>query len=71
MIMNFTKWSRFYGVNLFLKILIDKFFVNNFYIINLPILIFCIGNIFRDGFPISYLHKIEPDGMEEDLKFIN
>ena len=63
--------SRFYGVNLFLKILIDKFLSLIFLLIASPLLIFSALAIYiEDGFPI-FLLKIEQVGMEEDLKFIN
>ena len=47
--------SRFYGVNLFLKILIDKFFSLFFLLIASPLLIFSAFAIyFEDGFPILF-----------------
>ena len=67
----FYEMSRFYGVNLFLKILIDKFFSLIFLIIASPVLIISKLAIYiEDGFPILF-NKTEQDGMEEDLKFIN
>jgi len=47
--------SRFYGINLFLKILIDKFFSLIFLLIASPILIFsAIAIYIEDGFPILF-----------------
>ena len=51
----FYEMSRFYGVNLFLKILIDKFFALIFLLIASPLLIFSILAIYiEDGFPILF-----------------
>ena len=51
----FYEMSRFYGVNLFLKILIDKFFSLIFLIIASPILIFSAVAIYiEDGYPILF-----------------
>ena len=51
----FYEMSRFYGVNLFLKILIDKFFSLIFLLIASPILIFsAIAIYIEDGFPIFF-----------------
>ena len=51
----FYEMSRFYGVNLFLKILIDKFFSLIFLLIASPILIFsAIAIYIEDGFPILF-----------------
>ncbi len=51
----FYEMSRFYGVNLFLKILIDKFFSLIFILIASPILIFSSVVIYiEDGFPILF-----------------
>ncbi len=51
----FYEWSRFFGINLFLKILIDKFLSILFLIISSPILIFSSFLIFiEDGFPIFF-----------------
>ena len=51
----FYEMSRFYGVNLFLKILIDKFFSLFFLLIASPLLIFSAFAIyFEDGFPILF-----------------
>ena len=51
----FYEWSRFYGVNLFLKILIDKFLSIFFIILASPILIFSVLAIyFEDGLPILF-----------------
>ena len=47
--------SRFYGVNLFIKILIDKLFAFIFLIISAPILLISIISIYiEDGFPILF-----------------
>jgi len=47
--------SRFYGMNFFIKILIDKFLSIIFLIISLPILIISILLIyFEDGFPVIF-----------------
>ena len=51
----FYEMSRFYGINLFFKILIDKFFSLIFLIIACPILIFSALAIYiEDGFPILF-----------------
>ena len=51
----YYEMSRFYGVNLFLKILIDKFFSLIFLLIASPILIFsAIAIYIEDGFPILF-----------------
>jgi len=51
----FYEMSRFYGVNLFLKILIDKLFSLIFLAIAFPILFFSALFIFiEDGFPILF-----------------
>jgi len=51
----FYEMSRFYGVNLFLKILIDKFFSLIFLILAIPLLIFsALAIYFEDGFPILF-----------------
>tara|TARA_Y100000389_G_C17446360_1_gene511865 strand:- start:35 stop:1450 length:1416 start_codon:yes stop_codon:yes gene_type:complete len=51
----FYEMSRFYGINLFLKIIIDKFLSIIFLIISFPILILSIIAIyFEDGFPIFF-----------------
>ena len=51
----FYEMSRFYGINLFLKILIDKFLSLIFLIIASPILIFSAVAIYiEDGFPILF-----------------
>ena len=51
----FYEWSRFYGVNLFLKILIDKVFSIIFIILASPLLILSASAIyFEDGFPIIF-----------------
>ncbi len=51
----FYEMSRFYGVNLFLKILIDKFFSLIFLIIASPVLIISALAIYiEDGFPILF-----------------
>ena len=51
----FFEFSRFYGVNLFIKILIDKVFSIVFLIISSPILLFsCIAIYLEDGFPIFF-----------------
>jgi putative colanic acid biosynthesis UDP-glucose lipid carrier transferase len=52
---DFFEYSRFYGVNLFVKILIDKIFSIIFLIISSPILlIFSILIYIEDGFPILF-----------------
>ena len=51
----FFEYSRFYGINLFIKILIDKIFSIIFLIISGPILL--ISSVFiyiEDGFPILF-----------------
>ena len=51
----FFEYSRFYGVSLFIKILIDKIFSIIFIIISSPILLISIIFIyFEDGFPILF-----------------
>ena len=51
----YYEMSRFYGVNLFLKILIDKFFSLIFLLMASPILIFsAIAIYIEDGFPILF-----------------
>jgi len=51
----FYEMSRFYGINLFLKILIDKILSIFFLILALPILIISIMGIFiEDGFPVIF-----------------
>ena len=51
----FYEMSRFYGINLFLKILIDKFFSIIFLILASPLLIISILAIYiEDGFPIFF-----------------
>ena len=51
----FYEMSRFYGVNLFLKILIDKFLSLIFLLIASPVLIFSALAIYiEDGFPILF-----------------
>ena len=51
----FYEMSRFYGVNLFLKILIDKFFSLIFLLIASPLLIFSALAIYiEDGLPILF-----------------
>ena len=51
----FYEWSRFYGVNLFLKILIDKFFSIIFILLASPFLAISAFLIyFEDGFPIIF-----------------
>ena len=51
----FYEMSRFYGINLFFKILIDKFFSLIFLIIASPVLIFSALAIYiEDGFPILF-----------------
>ena len=51
----YYEMSRFYGVNLFLKILIDKFFSLIFLLITSPILFFsAIAIYIEDGFPILF-----------------
>ena len=51
----FYEMSRFYGVNLFLKILIDKFFALLFLLISSPILLFSMILIYiEDGYPLLF-----------------
>ena len=51
----FFEYSRFYGVNLFIKILIDKIFSIIFLIISSPILLISSISIYlEDGFPILF-----------------
>ena len=51
----FFEYSRFYGVNLFIKILIDKIFSIIFLILSSPILLFSAITIYlEDGFPILF-----------------
>ena len=51
----FYEWSRFYGVNLFLKILMDKFFSIIFILLASPFLVLSTFLIyFEDGFPILF-----------------
>jgi putative colanic acid biosynthesis UDP-glucose lipid carrier transferase len=51
----FFEYSRFYGISLFIKILIDKIFSIIFLIISSPILlIFSILIYIEDGFPILF-----------------
>ena len=51
----FFEYSRFYGVNLFVKILIDKIFSVIFLILSSPILLFSTFAIYlEDGFPILF-----------------
>ena len=51
----FFEYSRFYGVSLFVKILIDKIFSITFLIISLPILLIsCMAIYLEDGFPILF-----------------
>ncbi|MFL2892941.1 MAG: exopolysaccharide biosynthesis polyprenyl glycosylphosphotransferase [Candidatus Pelagibacter sp.] len=51
----FYEMSRFYGVNLFLKILIDKFLSLIFLVMASPILIFsAIAIYIEDGYPILF-----------------
>ena len=51
----FFEYSRFYGVNLFIKILIDKIFSIIFLILSSPILLFSAISIYlEDGFPILF-----------------
>ena len=52
---DFFEYSRFYGVNLFVKILIDKIFSIIFLILSGPVLIFSAFAIYlEDGFPILF-----------------
>jgi lipopolysaccharide/colanic/teichoic acid biosynthesis glycosyltransferase len=51
----FFEYSRFYGINLFIKILIDKFFSIIFLFISSPILLMAgIAIYIEDGFPILF-----------------
>ena len=51
----FFEYSRFYGINLFIKILIDKIFSIIFLIISSPILLISAIFIYmEDGFPILF-----------------
>ena len=51
----FFEYSRFYGVSLFIKILIDKIFSILFLIISGPILLIsCAAIYLEDGFPILF-----------------
>jgi exopolysaccharide biosynthesis polyprenyl glycosylphosphotransferase len=51
----FFEYSRFYGINLFIKILIDKIFSIIFLIISSPILLISVIFIYvEDGFPILF-----------------
>ena len=51
----FFEYSKFYGINLFIKILIDKIFSIIFLILTSPILlIFSIFIYFEDGYPILF-----------------
>jgi len=51
----FFEYSRFYGVSLFVKILIDKIFSIIFLVISGPILLIsCIAIYLEDGFPILF-----------------
>ncbi len=51
----FFEYSRFYGINLFIKILIDKIFSTIFLIISSPILLISAIFIYmEDGFPILF-----------------
>jgi lipopolysaccharide/colanic/teichoic acid biosynthesis glycosyltransferase len=51
----FFEYSRFYGINLFIKILIDKFFSSIFLLISSPILLIAgIAIYIEDGFPILF-----------------
>jgi putative colanic acid biosynthesis UDP-glucose lipid carrier transferase len=52
---DFFEYSRFYGVNLFVKILIDKIFSIIFLILSSPVLLFSVFAIYlEDGFPIVF-----------------
>jgi putative colanic acid biosysnthesis UDP-glucose lipid carrier transferase len=54
----FFEYSRFYGVSLFIKILIDKFFSLIFLTITSPILfISSIAIYLEDGFPILFIQN--------------
>ena len=51
----YYEWSRFYGVNLFLKILIDKFLSIIFILLASPLLVLsALAIYFEDGFPIIF-----------------
>ncbi len=51
----FFEWSRFFGINLFLKIIIDKILSLIFLLISSPILIISIIGIYiEDGYPILF-----------------
>ena len=51
----FYEWSRFYGINLFLKILIDKFFSVIFILLASPLLLLsALAIYFEDGLPILF-----------------
>jgi exopolysaccharide biosynthesis polyprenyl glycosylphosphotransferase len=51
----FFEYSKFYGVNLFVKILIDKIFSIIFLILSSPVLLFSVFAIYlEDGFPIVF-----------------
>ncbi len=51
----FYEKSRFYGINLFLKILIDKILSLFFLILTLPLLVISIISIYiEDGFPLLF-----------------
>jgi len=51
----FYEWSRFYGINLFIKILIDKILSIIFIIIASPLLLFSSLAIYiEDGYPILF-----------------
>jgi len=51
----FYEWSRFYGIKLFLKIIMDKLFSLFFLILASPILILATISIYiEDGFPILF-----------------
>ena len=51
----FYEWSRFFGINLFFKILIDKFFSILFLIISSPLIILsCLLIYLEDGLPIFF-----------------
>ena len=50
--------SRFHGINLFFKIIIDKIFSIVFLIISSPIIIFFMIAVYlEDGFPIFFLQN--------------
>lgn len=51
----YFEWSKFYGINLFVKIIIDKFLSVVFILLSLPIMIiFSILIFIEDGFPIFF-----------------